>query len=110
MHAENAAVNDGAQREIIEDFATPAPHVATAVFALTLVVKSVHLGDLPRLVVPADERDAIWISHFERQEEEEGFDAVEATIHEISWILIFDRHTMNDVWAQINVARISPYR
>lgn len=88
MDAENAAVDDGAQREIVKDFATPAPHVAAAVLALTLVVKSVHLRDLSRLVVPADERDAIWISHFERQEEQEGFDAVEATVHEVSWILI----------------------
>jgi hypothetical protein len=67
MDAENAAVDDGAQREIIKDFATPAPHVAAAILALTLVVESVHLRDLSRLVVPADERDAIWISHFKRQ-------------------------------------------
>jgi len=84
MDAENAAVDDGAQREIVKDFATPAPHVAATILALTLVVESVHLRDLSRLVVPADERDAIWISHFKRQEEKEGFDAVEATIHEVS--------------------------
>lgn len=47
MDAENAAIYDGAQREIIEDFATPAPHVATAVLALTFVVKPIYLCDLP---------------------------------------------------------------
>jgi hypothetical protein len=85
MDAKDAAVNNGAQREVVKDLATPAPHVAAAVLALTFVVKSIHLGYLPRLVVPADERDAIWVSHFERQEEEEGFDAVETSIHEVPW-------------------------
>jgi hypothetical protein len=88
VDAKDTAVDDGAKSEIIKDFATPTPHVAAAVLALTLVVKSIHLGDLSRLVVSTDERDAIWISHFERQEEEEGFDAVKAAIHEVSWILI----------------------
>jgi len=84
VDAKDAAVDDGAQGEIIKDFATPAPYVAAAVLALTLVVKPVHLCDLPRLVVSTDERDAIWIAHFERQEKEEGFDAVETSIHEVS--------------------------
>jgi hypothetical protein len=84
VDAENAAVDNGAQREVIEDLAAPAPYVAATVLALTLVVKPIHLGDLPRLVVSTDQGDAIWVSHFERQEEEEGFDAVEASIHKVS--------------------------
>jgi len=83
MDAKNAAIYDGAQREIIEDFAAPAPYVATAVLALTLVVKPVYLRDLPRLVVSTDESYAIRISHFERQKEKECFDAVEASIHKV---------------------------
>jgi len=35
-------------------------------------------------MVPADEGDAVWISHFERQEEEESFDAVKAPIYKVS--------------------------
>jgi hypothetical protein len=35
-------------------------------------------------MVPADESNAVWISHFERQEEKEGFDAVKAPIHKVS--------------------------
>jgi hypothetical protein len=84
MDAKDAAVHDGTQREIIEDFAAPAPDVAAAVLALTFVVKAVHLRDLPRLVVSTDESYAIRISHFEGQKEKECFDAVEASIHEVS--------------------------
>jgi hypothetical protein len=84
MDAKNATIYDGAQREIIEDFATPAPHVATAVLALTFVVKPVYLRDLPRLVVSTDESYAVRIPHFEGQKEKECFDAVEASIHKVS--------------------------
>ena len=84
MDTKNAAIYDGAQREIIENFTTPAPHVAAAVLALAFVVKPVDLRDLPRLVVSTDESYSIRISHFERQEEEERFNAVETSIHEVS--------------------------
>jgi hypothetical protein len=84
MDAKYAAIYDGTQREIIEDFTAPAPHVAAAVLALTLVVEPVYLRDLPRLVVSADESYAIRISHFERQKEKKRFDAVEPSIHKVS--------------------------
>ena len=86
MHTKYASIDDGTQREIIEDFAAPAPHVAAAVLALAFVVEPVYLRDLPRLVVSTDESYAIRISHFERQKEKKRFDAVETSIHEVSWI------------------------
>ena len=84
MDAKNAAVHDGTQRQIIKDLATPAPYVATAVLALTFVIKPVNLGDLPRLVVSTDERYSVRVSHFERQKKKESFNAVESSIHEVS--------------------------
>lgn len=38
-------------------------------------------------MVSANESDAVRIAHFERQEEEKGFDAVKSSIHEVSWIV-----------------------
>jgi hypothetical protein len=38
-------------------------------------------------MVSTDESDAVRISHFERQEKEEGFDAVKSSIHKVSWIV-----------------------
>ena len=43
MHAENATIHDGTEREVVEDFAAPSPDVATAVFALARLV--VEPGD-----------------------------------------------------------------
>jgi hypothetical protein len=84
VDAKNATVHDGTQRQIIKDLATPAPHVATAILALTFVVKPVNLGNLPRLVVSTDESYSIRVSHFERQKKKESFDAVESSIYEVS--------------------------
>jgi hypothetical protein len=86
MDAKYAAIYDGTQRKIIEDFAAPAPHVAAAVLALTFVVEPVYLRDLSRLVVSTDESYAIRISHFERQKEKKRFNAVETSIYKVSWI------------------------
>ena len=47
MNAEHTAIHDRSQREIIKYLAAPPPDVAASVLALTLVVKPIHLGDLP---------------------------------------------------------------
>ena len=84
MHAKDAAVDDGAEGEIVEDLAAPAPDIAAAVLALTLVIEAVDLGDLARLVVAADKGHALRVADLERKEEEEGLDAVEATVYKVS--------------------------
>lgn len=89
MHAEHAAVHDRAEREVVEHLAAPPPHVAAPVLALALVVEAVHLRDLPRLVVPPDEGDALRVPHLQREEEQEGLDAVEAPVDKVAcgWLL-----------------------
>ena len=55
-----------------------------AVLAQALVVEAVHLRDLPRLVVAADERDAVGVAHFECEEQQECLDRVEPAVDEIA--------------------------
>lgn len=85
MHAKHPAIHHRAQTQIVKHVAAVPPHVARAVFALTLVVETVDLGDLPGLVVAADEGDAVWISDFEGEEEKEGLDGVEAAVDKVAW-------------------------
>ena len=54
VHAQNAVVDQRGEGEVIEDVGAVAPHVDTAILAQALVVKAVHLRDLPTLVVTAD--------------------------------------------------------
>ena len=84
MHAKHPAVHDRAEREVVKHVAAPPPHVGAAVLALALVVEPVDLGDLPRFVVAADERDAFGVAHLEGEQEQEGLDAVEPSVDEIA--------------------------
>lgn len=43
MDAEHSAINDGAQGEVVEDFATPPPDVRRTELSLAFVVEAVHL-------------------------------------------------------------------
>lgn len=62
MNAEDFAVNDGAKDEEIEDLTASFPDGGVAVFLLAFFVESVYLGDLARLVIAADEGDAVGVA------------------------------------------------
>ncbi|KAL9581969.1 MAG: hypothetical protein Q9212_003570, partial [Teloschistes hypoglaucus] len=76
--------DEGAEGEVVEDLAAIAPDVCAAVFAVAFIVEAVDGGDLPRFVVASYECDAIWISDFEAEEEEEAFEGVEPPVDEIA--------------------------
>jgi hypothetical protein len=78
------AQDEGAQCEVVKDFAAVAPDVGGAVFADAFVVEAVDRRDLAGFVVAADEGDAIRVADFEAKEEKEGFEGVEAPVHEIA--------------------------
>ena len=84
MERRCCAGDEGAQGEIVEDLATVAPDIRAAVLAQTLVVEAVDGRDLPRLVVAADQRYAVGVADFEAEEEEEGFERVEAAVNEVA--------------------------
>ena len=60
VDAEHLFFDEGCQGHEVEEVGEVLPHVDTAVLAQALVVEAVHLRDLPRLVVPADEADEIF--------------------------------------------------
>jgi len=62
VDAEDFAVNDGAENEEIEDLAAGFPDGSVAVFLLAFFVETVHLRDLARLVIAADEGDAVGVA------------------------------------------------
>ncbi len=63
------AVDDGGERQIVEDLGAVPPHRDRAVLPQTLVVEAVHLRDLSGLVIPADQRDSVWITHLQGSRE-----------------------------------------
>lgn len=84
VHAEDLSVNDGGEGEVVEDLCAVSPHRDASVLPETLVIEPVHLGDLPGLVVAADQVDSIWVAHLERQQQQEGLHTVEASVHKVA--------------------------
>lgn len=84
MHAEDIVIHDSGQSKEVKDLAAVAPHIERTIFAQAFIVESINLGDLPRLMVATNEDDLIRVANFQRQEKEEGFNAVVATIDKVA--------------------------
>ena len=100
MDAEDAIVDDGGQREVIEDVSAVSPNIERAVLPQAFIVKSVDLGDLPALVVSPDQRDQVGIADFIGEEQQKGLDAVEAPVHEIAQEKVADARNVATVFEE----------
>ena len=74
VETEDLVVDERGEGEVVEEVGEVLPHVGVAVLAEALVVESVHLRDLPGLVVAAEDGDALWVSDLESHEEGDGLD------------------------------------
>lgn len=54
MYTQHFPIDDGSQREEVEDLTAGFPDRRIAILLLTLLVETVDLSDLPRFVVSAD--------------------------------------------------------
>ena len=59
MKAKYGILYKGSEWEIVKQVGKTLPHVGTPVLAQALVVKSINLGNLPRLVVPSKNKNPI---------------------------------------------------
>lgn len=84
MNAENLVVNDSGKRNVVENLSAVLPDTNRAVLSQALVIEPVYLGDLSRLVIAANERDAVGIADFECEQEQERLDRVEAAVDEVA--------------------------
>jgi len=64
--------------------ATVLPRVGIAVLAHALVVEAVHLCDLPRLVVTAQQRHLLWVLGLEDEQLRERLEAVVAAVDKVA--------------------------
>lgn len=85
VEAENLVVDEGGEREIVEEVGEVLPDVGVAVLAEALVVEAVDLGDLAGLVVSTEDGDALWIADLEGNEKSDGLDGVVATVDIVAY-------------------------
>lgn len=84
VKAENLVVDEGGQRQVVEEVGEVFPDVSVAVLAQTLVVEAVDLGDLTRLVVAAKNSDALGVSDLESDEKRHRLDGVVASVNVVT--------------------------
>jgi hypothetical protein len=86
MNTKHFAIHDSTQSQKVKHLTTISPHTRTPIFPHTFIVETVDLGDLTRFVVPSDKGDAIWITNFQGEEEEKGFNRVETSVYVVTYL------------------------
>mmetsp|Transcript_3560 Transcript_3560/g.6810 ORF Transcript_3560/g.6810 Transcript_3560/m.6810 type:complete len:278 (+) Transcript_3560:505-1338(+) len=94
VYAENLVLDERREGEIVENLGAVAPDVDRAVLAQALVVKAVDLRDLAALVVAADERHALRVPHFEREQQQKRLDRVVAAVDKVAHEDVVDRRDL----------------
>ena len=69
-------LDEGGEGEVVEQVGEVAPDVGVPVLAQALVVEAVDLGDLPRLVVAAQDGDPLAVPDLERDEQRDRLDRI----------------------------------
>jgi len=80
VEAEDLVVNQRRQREVIEQIGKILPNVGVAILAQALVIKAVYLCDLARLMVAAQNRDAVRVADLESNEQGDRLDGVISSV------------------------------
>lgn len=84
MKTENLIVDQGSEREVVEEVGEILPHVGVAILSETFIVKAINLSNLTGLVVSSKDSDALGVSDFESDEEGDGLDGVVSSIDVIT--------------------------
>jgi len=84
MKAEDAAFNDGGQRQVIEQACEILPNIGISVLSQALIIKSIDLGDLLTLVITSQDGNSVRVSNFESDEKSHGLNRVVTSIDVIS--------------------------
>lgn len=80
VEAEDLVVDESSEGKVIEEVGEVLPDVGVAVLAEALVVEAIDLSDLARLVVAAEDGDALWVSDLEGDEKGHRLYRVVATV------------------------------
>eukprot|EP00418_Pyrodinium_bahamense_P010375 CAMPEP_0179122682 /NCGR_PEP_ID=MMETSP0796-20121207/57909_1 /TAXON_ID=73915 /ORGANISM="Pyrodinium bahamense, Strain pbaha01" /LENGTH=143 /DNA_ID=CAMNT_0020821307 /DNA_START=559 /DNA_END=990 /DNA_ORIENTATION=+ len=83
MLSEYLVLHKCCQGEVVKEVCEVLPCALAVVFSCTLVVKAVDLRDLPALVVPTKDRDPLWETHLEAEQQGDTFHREVATVHVI---------------------------
>jgi len=84
VDAEDLALDDGTDTEVVEDLTAVLPGVDITVLAHGLFVETVDRGDAACLVIASKKGDAVGVLELEAEEKLEGFHTVVTSVDEVT--------------------------
>ena len=89
-------MDQGGQGQIVEQVSEILPHICVPIFAKTLIVETVDLGDLAGFVIPSKDGDALRIADFQSDEKGHRFNRVVPSINIVTWskVISTDRYAV----------------
>lgn len=85
METEYLVVDESGEGQEVKEISEVFPDIRVTVFPQTLVVETVHLGDLTRFVVAAEDGDTLRITDLQSDEESHGLDGIVTTVDIITF-------------------------
>ena len=84
MYAEDRVVDEGSDREVVEEVGHVSPGVGVSVLSLAFCVKAINLSNLSRFVVSPEKGYSLGIFYFVEDKEHNCFDTVSSSINVVS--------------------------
>jgi hypothetical protein len=85
VQTEDLVVDEGGERQVVEEVCEVLPDVCIAVLSQALVVEAVDLRDLAGFVVAAEDGDAAGVSYLERDKQRDRLDGEVASVDIVAW-------------------------
>ena len=87
VQTEDLVVDQGSQRQVVEQICEELPDVGISVLAKTLIIEAVYLCDLSGFVVAAQDGDSGRVSDLQGNKEGDGLDRVVPSVNIVSCCL-----------------------
>jgi len=94
VETENLVVNERSQGKVVEKVRETFPDIRISVFAQTLVVETVDLGNLSGLVVSSKNCNALWVADLESDKEGDGLDREITSVDVVACVCQYAGFTM----------------